>query len=432
MKPVYAQVAAVGLVLLGVAFSSGWYLGEGHVPVVAQVSGLINTTSDAYSERPGQEPVDFMPYWRVWNTLEAKFIPFATTTEETVPAEDRLYNSIEGLVASYGDPYTVFMRPQVSKDFKIATKGSLEGIGAIIAETEGGIVVVQPLAGSPAEKAGLVQGDFILSIDGFDTKGVPVDQAVQRIRGEGGTEVALHIRGVDGTERDVAIVRGTIDIPSTAHAVVKREVPTVAIAPDGTTSTSSTDTEEQDFYILRLFSFSQSSVAAFERELRAYADSGADSLIIDLRGNPGGYLEAAVSMAGWFLPEGTTVVREYVGPEKKERTHETKGQSLFATTPKLAILVDKGSASAAEILAGALQEKGAAKLIGENTFGKGSVQELIDITDELALKVTIARWYTPNGVSISNGGLTPDIHVDASSATSTDPYIEAAITYLSS
>lgn len=168
-------------------------------------------------------------------------------------------------------------------------------------------------------------------------------------------------------------------------------------------------------------------------------------MIIDLRGNPGGYLEAAVNMAGWFLPDGAVVVRELRGPNKEEIMHRAKAKDVFGEhTPRIAILVDKSSASASEILAGALKEHGVAKVVGVNTYGKGSVQELVSINDELSLKVTVARWYTPNGTSISPGGLTPDIVVDLS-ATSTasttasgtdpavpvDPFVEAAIRYLS-
>ncbi len=440
-RTILAQFAALALVLAGCSFGVGYYLGEGNVPAVAQVAGIANKERDTYSEPVGQVGIDFTPYWRVWNTLERKFIPFATTTENSIPQEERLYSSIEGLVASYKDQYTVFMRPAQSEDFKVMVKGELEGIGALIGEREGGIVVVAPLPNSPAEAAGLKSGDRVLRIDGVATEGMQVNAAVDRIRGQGGTEVVLSIGNAEG-ERDVAIVRGRIEIPSTAHAVVTRDVPVIAAASEppsgaepGTAGTGPVPpkTEKKDFYVLRLFNFSESSVTQFERELREYVKNGTDRLIIDLRGNPGGYMDAAVAIAGWFLPEGSPVVREYTGPEKRERVLRTKDQPLFTEPPRLAILVDKGSASAAEILAGALQEEGRAVLIGQTTFGKGSVQELVNITDTLSLKVTVARWFTPSGVSISERGLTPDILIDdeqLASATSTDPFVEAAITHL--
>lgn len=439
-----ANIYGVVLVLLVAAFGAGVYVGEGRVNEIERVISLVNKDGDALTAQVGaeKEQYDFTPYWRVWNTLERKFIPFGTTTAEQIDAQARVYASIEGLVNSYRDPYTVFMRPQVSEDFKIATRGSLEGIGAVIGEREGGLIVVGPLKDSPAEKAGLVPNDRILKIDGTDTAGMNVDYAVGLIRGEGGTVVTLTIQTNEDAPRDVPITRGTITIPSTAHAVIEREVPKVAVkTPDATAGSGTTppgeeepvETEMHDFYLLRLFSFSQTSIDAFEKELKDFVQSGSDSLIIDLRGNPGGYVESAVDIASWFLHEGDVVVREFSGPDKKEAVHQAYSKTLFTNgLPKIAILVDGGTASASEILAGALREHNVATIVGTNTFGKGSMQELINITDDLSLKVTVARWYTPNGVSISQGGLTPDVRVDPSTATSSDPWLDAAIDSLAS
>ena len=255
----------------------------------------------------------------------------------------------------------------------------------------------------------------------------------------------------EGKSKDISVVRGTIEIPSTAHAVIEREVPKIAVSPDGEVRGDTTDggadsgvfpeetagtmepieTEVKDFYLLRLYSFSQTSINAFARELKDFIASGSDSLIIDLRGNPGGYLDVAVHIASWFLPPNTLVASERQGPDHTSVLHTTNGERLFeGEVPHVAILVDKGSASASEILAGALQEHGVATIIGTRTFGKGSVQELVSITDDLSLKVTISRWYTPNGISISDGGLVPDVAIDPATATSTDPWVEAAIDFL--
>jgi carboxyl-terminal processing protease len=451
MKPQrYILVPLIAL-LVGGAFFTGLFIGEGKVPSIERVSGLLHKEGDVLSiAASSTDAYDFSPYWRVWNTLERKFIPFSTSTEASVPPSDRMYSSIEGLVSSYKDPYTEFMRPQRSEEFKIVTRGSLEGIGAVVGEREGAIVIVGPLPNSPAERSGLLAGDKVLSIDTIGTEGMTLDEAVSNIRGEGGTTVTLHIAREGQESFDVSVVRGTIEIPSTAHAVVEREVPKIVVqdetlptsvtgespdvpgTPGGQEADKPVETEKKDFYVLRLFSFSQTSVAAFERELEAYAESGSDALIVDLRGNPGGYLDAAVYIAGWFLPKNTVVVREYQGPDHREVVHATTNGPKFPTTPELALLVDSGSASASEILAGALQEHGVATVVGTRTFGKGSVQELIDITEELSLKVTVARWYTPEGVSISNGGLVPDVLVDPSTATSSDPWIDAAVEALTS
>jgi carboxyl-terminal processing protease len=448
------RVYGVSAALILGAFVGGVWIGNQNVVNVEEVTSLIHTERDVLTAQVGgnQEEFDFTPYWRVWNILERKFIPFGTTTAQQIPAEDRVYRSIEGLVASYDDPYTVFMRPQAASDFKIATQGSLEGIGAVIGERDGGLIVVGPLPDSPAEKAGLVAGDGILKIDGKEVQGLSVDEAVKYIRGERGTEVVLTVKTSTGEERDVSIVRGTIEIPSTAHAVIPREVPKLAVddaKKDSNVSKGDTgsdtmgdkgdepevpqETEVKDFYVLRLFSFSRTSISAFERELKDFVASGSDSLIIDIRGNPGGFIDSAVEIASWFLSEGDVVVREFSGPNKKEVIHTAQNKKLFKDElPKIALLVDKGSASASEILAGALQEHGVATVVGTNTFGKGSVQELISISDELSLKVTVARWYTPNGVSISEGGLTPNVLIDLSTATSGDPWFDAAVETLSS
>ncbi|MBP9750090.1 MAG: S41 family peptidase [Candidatus Pacebacteria bacterium] len=447
-------VFGIMLALLWGAYVVGVRTGEGTVRDEIQLANVVNTQGDVLSSlgtASSSDPVDFAPYWRVWNLLEKKFIPFSTTTDDSVAPENRLYSSIEGLVSSYGDPYTVFMRPQVSEDFKIATRGSLEGIGAVIGDRDGKIVVVQPIEGSPAQKAGLLAEDHIQAVDGTSTEHMLLEEAVGHIRGVGGTEVVLMVQTGETEPREVRIVRGTIEIPSTAHAVVAREVPKVAVAGKKTDASDTqgdaggdvapvVETEKKDFYLLRLFSFSQTSVAAFERELRDFAKNGADSLIIDLRGNPGGYLEAAVNMAGWFLPDGAVVVREFRGPAKEEIVHRARAKDVFGEhKPRIVILVDKSSASASEILAGALKEHNVATVVGVNTYGKGSVQELVNVSEELTLKVTVARWYTPNGISISPGGLTPDIIVDlhASSTASTtasaafaDPFVEAAIQHL--
>ena len=468
MRENTAPMLAIALGLIAGAFVFGMYVGEARIPELEQVAQVVQwRDGDVVTKQPSVESVDtvdFTPYWRVWNVLERKFIPFSTSTDAQVPLDERLYSSIEGLVKSYNDPYTVFMRPKISKEFKIQTQGSLEGIGSVIGERDGALLIVQPLKDSPAEKAGLRTGDHIQKVDGTETAGMPVEDAVQLIRGQGGTQVVLTIKREGEEVREYVVTRGKIEIPSTTHAVVEREVPKIAVTDTSSDVGADTDTdaddvtkkpaagsseqdadsaateegetepvetETRDFYVLRLFSFSKSSVNAFERELRDFIESGSDALIIDLRGNPGGYIDAAVNIAGWFLPDQTVVVREFRGPEHREIVYRTQGRTLFEdTVPQITLLVDGASASASEILAGALQEHGVATVVGAQTFGKGSVQELVEITDELSLKVTVSRWYTPNGVSISKSGLTPDVVVDVENASSSDPFIDAAIDVL--
>lgn len=453
MRHISPTLLATVLVLIAGAFYGGYVLGARQVPVADRVMGLINKEGDPLTALAlNASSTDFGLYWKVWNTLESKFVPFGTTSAERIPAEKRVERSVEGLVASYKDPYTVFFPAQEAEEFKIMTRGSLEGIGAVIGDREGALLVVTPLVGSPAEKAGLVSGDEITHIDGSKTKGLTVDAAVDRIRGKGGTTVTLTVvRRASSTEPfDLPIVRGSIEIPSIKTEVVAREValrPREAEAPPSPPASIAGEGEvpapvaspppepekvTRDFFVLQLFSFSETSIKAFERGLREFRESGTGLLIVDLRGNPGGYLEAAVDIASWFLPEGTVVVREFQGPNLHEVVHRTKQHELFGEDkPRMVILVNRASASASEILAAALQEAGVATLIGEHTFGKGSVQELVNLTDDVSLKVTVARWYTPSGRSISEGGLTPDIVVDPTpTASSTDPIMDAAVDFL--
>ena len=236
------------------------------------------------------------------------------------------------------------------------------------------------------------RGDLILEIDGTTTRGIRVDEAVDKIRGPKGTTVNLLVLHKSDTDPvKISVTRDTIDLPT-----LDTEVKT---------------TSAGKVFVIRLYSFSATSPALFRNALQEFVDTKTDKLIIDLRGNPGGYLEASVDMASWFLPEGKVVVSEYYGASKDEEVHRSRGYDIFTEDLKLVVLVDGGSASASEILAGALSEHGRAKLVGEKTFGKGSVQELINVTDATALKVTVARWLTPNGNSISEKGIVPDFVV---------------------
>ncbi|MFA6898332.1 MAG: S41 family peptidase, partial [Candidatus Paceibacterota bacterium] len=230
----------------------------------------------------------------------------------------------------------------------------------------------------------------------------PVEKAVKLIRGKEGTVVKLTVlRNGDGGPKEFSITRETINIPTVDTEV--RSTLSVDAQGNGTLANG--------VFVLRLYNFSVNSADLFRQSLREFALSGTNKLVLDLRGNPGGYLEAAVDMASWFLPVGKVVVSEDFGKKQEPLIYRSKGYNVFNDNLKMTILIDGGSASAAEILAGALKEHGVAKLVGEQTFGKGSVQELIKLTPDTSFKVTIARWLTPNGKSISENGLIPDVAV---------------------
>lgn len=452
-------VSGVALVLIGAAFFGGVYVGEKRIPASERVSGVINKNGDPLTLNASVgEEVDFAPFWRVWNTLNNKYVPRGTSTIEIVDPQEKVWSAIHGLVKTYDDPYTIFFPPKEAEQFKESAQGSFEGVGMVVgADEEGRLVVIAPLEDSPAMKAGLMAGDLIAEIDGLDATKFSVEEGVTHIRGPKDTDVVIVVeREGEEDSIEITVTRGNINIPSTNTVVVSREirVPKKTGEPITKTVTNPETGEveevpvpveelpeedvevvEQDFFVLQLFSFSESSISAFKSGLEEFAESGTNKLIIDLRGNPGGFLESAVDMASWFLPKDTIVVREIYGSEQKERVHVSRGHELLGGLEKplmLVVLINRGSASASEILAGALQEHGIATLIGEESFGKGSVQELVNITGDIALKVTIARWYTPFGMSISEQGLTPDIEVDLSSqAPLTDPVMDAAVGFLS-
>lgn len=396
----------IGLsVLLATAtFFSGLHFGNG-MPLEANVLSVFGQTP-AVSEKD----VDLTEFWKVWNLLDEKFVASATSTK-AASKEERVQSAIAGLVRSYGDPYTIYMPPQEASSFNEDISGNFSGVGMEVGMRDNVITVIAPLPGSPAEKAGILAGDAIIRIDGKTTDGMGVDEAVKLIRGEQGTEVKLTLLRTGDTDlREVSVKRDTITIPT-----VKTE-------------------QRGDVFIITLYSFNAISESEMQNALRAYVQSTATKLIIDLRGNPGGYLQSAVNIASYFLPLGQTVVRESYGEGIKEDVYRSSGRELGRAAPKkLVILVDGGSASAAEILSGALKEHGVATLIGTQTFGKGSVQELVDLDDGSALKVTVARWLTPNGTSISAGGLTPDIVVERTAEdreNNRDPQLDAALEFM--
>jgi carboxyl-terminal processing protease len=402
-------VIVVALLIAG-AFFLGVQMGE---------RGLSAGIVPATVSNPALEPegVDFSPVWLSWNVLNEKFVSASTT--EKVSSQERVWGMIKGLADSFGDPYTVFFPPIESEIFESDISGNFEGVGMEIGIRNDVLTVVAPLKGTPAYNAGLLSGDQIIKIDGEDSYGLSVDKAVKKIRGERGTTVTFEVlrEGEDKT-LTIPVVRDVIQIP----ALSTDESDQAGLRPDGV-------------YVIKLYNFSANSANLFREALRGFVLSGSDKLILDLRGNPGGYLEAAVDMASWFLPVGKAVVIEDFGQKAKPQYHRSKGYDVFNDTLKMAIVVNQGSASASEILAGALNEHGIATLVGERTFGKGSVQELVEITDDTSLKVTIARWLTPNGNSISNGGLTPDIEVSMTAddiKVGNDPQLERAADYLKS
>ncbi len=397
--------AAAYLVVAAVFFSIGVGLADnGSVAAaVAQVPIIGNGLN------PTPDPsADLTDFWEAWNALQSNYV--ITHASSTLPSvQARIYGAIQGLAASYGDPYTVFFPPTQAKAFSENISGSFAGVGMEIDLKNNILTVVAPLKGSPAEKAGVKAGDQIAAINSRSTQGMSLDAAVNAIRGAVGTTVNLSVVR-DGTPISIKVTRETIQVPETSDGY------------DAKTGV----------YHIALYEFTSNSAQLFDQAFNRFKATGSKKLVIDLRGNPGGYLDAAVDIASHFLPKGATIVTEDFGGKQSKQIYTSLGYDDVPPGTKIVVLVDGGSASAAEILSGALKDHHVATLIGEKTFGKGSVQTLIPIGGG-ELKVTIARWLTPNGTWIMGNGITPDITVPYTAADAkagTDPQMQRAIQFL--
>lgn len=386
----------LGLALVVGVFFGGVYVGYANKSATDKISGIVNKESSI------TDTTDFAPFWKAWAILDEKFADADKTT-----AKDRMYGAIKGMMASFGDPYTTFFPPSENTVFETEIAGTFSGIGVEIGEKDGVLTVIAPLKDTPAEKAGLKSGDKIIAIDDTTTADLSIDKAITLIRGKVGTTVKLTvIREGLSASKVIPIVRQQIDLPT-----VKTEK-----RPDS------------QVFIIHLYNFSAKSPASFYGALQEYIASGYSNLIIDLRGNPGGYLDAATKIGGWFIPEGKTIVKEIGKTPDDVSVHTSTGPVLFPKNSKLIVLVDKGSASASEILAGALADQNIGIIAGEQTYGKGSVQEVVKLTQDTSMKVTVAKWYTPNGISISKSGLTPSVKIPSAEIKSdVDPQLESAV-----
>lgn len=402
-----------GVLFVALVFMMGVLAGYENRPEVEKITDLINKTSGQPSG------VDFEPFWKAWSLVNEHYVNgnSTSTADKKISDQEKVWGAISGMVAALGDPYTVFMPPQEKKKFEEEIQGNFSGVGMEMGMKDGVPTVIAPLEDSPAQRAGIKAGDRVIKVNDKTVAGLSIDETINLIRGKEGTSVTLTLDREKAKEPLVVkITREVINIPT-----IKTE--TVNGKKAG-----------QKIFVIRLYNFSAPSANAFRGALKTFSEAGTNKLILDLRGNPGGYLESAVDMASWFLPKGKAVVREDRGNGEPEKVYRSAGYDVFTDKLKMVILVDRGSASASEILAGALSEHGKAKLVGEKTFGKGSVQELVPVTGDSSIKVTIAKWLTPNGVSISKNGLTPDYVVPVTEddvKNQKDPQLDKAVELLS-
>ena len=397
----------LAVLLAGGTFFTGLQFGQSYTDV--QSAGIFTLFAAPPEVVDDQERVDLKEFWKVWELMDQKFA--VGSSSNALSDQEKVQGAIDGLVRAYGDPYTVYLPPVEASAFDEDIAGEFSGVGMEIGLRDGLVTVIAPLPNTPAERAGIIAGDVLVAIDETTTENMRVDEAVKLIRGERGTTVTLRIYREGETEfLDIPVTRDTIEIPTSKTEVV-----------DGV-------------FIVSLYSFNAVSEQQIRAAMLEYKQGNYERMILDLRGNPGGFLQSAVAIASHFVPAGKVIVSEQFGGDTPGDVFRSRGRQAGAFSPEtLVVLVDGGSASASEIVAGALKDHGVATVIGAQTFGKGSVQELVRLDSKASLKVTVARWLTPNGTSISEGGLAPDITITRSAANrlaNEDPQRAAALQFL--
>ena len=390
----------IGLVILiCFVFVLGWHVGANQAK---QEGGLLSFTQQAQTNS-ADEKVDMRLFWDVWSLLASKYVD-----PQAMDFKEMVYGSIKGMVYSLNDPYTAFLTPKENKDFQNGLDGTLEGIGAELTLRNELITVVSPLKNSPAKKAGLQPEDVILKIDGKNVNDLSFEQAVSKIRGPKGTKVTLTIARKGHSDPIVlSIVRNTINVNSVDWKM------------------------KGNYALMEINQFGSKTQDEFSKAISDILQKRPKGIILDLRYNGGGYLDGAVDMVSEFLDKGVVVSVKKRNPQEDEVIY-VNGQARVANIP-MAVLINKGSASASEIVAGAIQDHGRGKIIGEQSFGKGTVQEVENLIDGSSLRVTVAKWYTPNNHNITEVGITPDIEVKRTPedmADNKDPQLDTAIDYL--
>lgn len=410
----------IGLILILLSGAVGYNLGLRNFSLNTQgnkFNQIINI------EEPPSKEVDFSLFWNVWGRLEQTYID----QSKLVPQE-MVYGAISGMVSSLGDPYTVFLPPQEQQEAKEELEGTFEGIGAQLGMKDKHIIIVAPLSEMPAEKAGVKAGDWVVKVNDEETYGWTVPEAVNKIRGERGTVVVLTLLH-EGEEKtvDIPITRGTILVRSVEWEKTYWQKENEDYQKEDNCTTCPAIAH------LKLSRFGDKTNSewnqAVEEIKKEYDQGKIKGVVLDMRNNPGGYLQGAVFIASEFLKHGLVVVtQEYY--DGSQETYSVVRQGTLLDIPLL-VLINKGSASASEIVAGALKDHQRALLLGEKSFGKGSIQEAQELPGGAGIHITTARWLLPKGEWINNTGVTPDIEVSPVEEETVDTQLKkAAITLL--
>jgi carboxyl-terminal processing protease len=387
------------IILIFFVFMLGWNVGVNHTYRKDGVD-TENTVTTPYGET---ETINMQLFWDTWNILSGRYVD-----PHVLDSQKMIFGAIKGMVDSLGDPYTIFMTPKENKEFQDILGGIMEGIGAELTVRNGMLTVISPLKGSPAKIAGLQPEDIIYAIDGEQVKEMTFEQAVLKIRGEKGTKVTLTILRKNHEEPiDIIIMRDTININSVDWKMI-----------DG-------------IALVEINQFGTNTRTEFSKAINEILNKRPKGIILDLRYNGGGYLDGAVDIVSEFIEKGKVVTIKKRNAEEDEVIY-ANGQARMANQP-LAVLINKGSASASEIVAGAIKDLKRGAVIGENSFGKGTVQEVENLIGGSSLRITVAKWFTPNDINISEVGITPDIIIERNIddfENDKDPQLKAAIDYI--
>lgn len=391
------------IVLVVIFFAAGYFAGQNKLEVnngkLEIIKGNVPRTAD------------YSLLWEALDTLNTKFV------DRPLDQQKLLYGAVSGLVAAAGDPYTAFFDPEQAKQFAEELAGTFDGIGTEIGIKNGQLVIVAPLEGTPAQDAGLLPGDAVVAIDGESTAGISTEQAVSKIRGQAGTKVTLTIlhKGSE-TPKDITITRSRIEVKSLKFETKEINGPAAKV---GTS---------KKIGVIKINRFGEDLKGLLDHTIDVILSSNYSGIIVDVRNNPGGYLEISIDAASNWVAADNVVVKE-VSYGNAEKEYKARGLARL-NGMKTIVLVNGGSASASEILAGALQDYKLATLVGEKTFGKGSVQEVIELRGDSTIKITIAKWKTPQGRDINKDGLEPDVKVELTredSEANRDPQMDKAM-----
>ena len=366
------------VILVALIFGAGFLIGQSTQPPAEgskfNIDNILNGT---------EEDIDFSTIEEVWDIINEKYV-----AKDKLNRQALIIGAIRGMVSELDDPYSVFFNREETEQFLTSVSGQFEGVGIEISIKDGQLTVVSPLKNTPAHRAGVKAGDKIIAIDGESTEDITLEEAVSKIRGPKGTDVVLTVSRESAEEEiDITIVRDQIKVPSVEWELVEGNVA-----------------------YIELTHFSEITGRDFSDTAQEILESPADRIVLDVRNNPGGFLDVAINITGWFLEEDKLVVTEELA-DNSSRKHVSSGPGSLGDFP-VVVLQNEGSASAAEILAGALRDQLGAEVVGEQSFGKGSVQSFEELSGNTALKLTVARWITPSGQYINDKGITPTVKVE--------------------